>query len=145
MGATNFERYAFGKTLEEAYRRAYEEAEDFTGMIDGESGDLNSKPGCIEVAIPEGVTPARYLSWIEKADQAFTGYGISQKQKDKLLGSIPDRHQARVFTYANYYADTSAKALAIKMTGRKAQEFRRGTVYAGKPGNVYVFIGCARC
>lgn len=144
MGATNFERCAFGKTIQEAYNKAYEEAEYETGIIDGTSGDLNSKSGFMEVSIPEGISPNKYQRWIEKVDEAQNGYGVTPKQKEKLLGSIPAQYRGRVINYAKYYADTGARALAMKLKGKRAQEFRKSTGYTGKKGDVYLFFGWAR-
>jgi hypothetical protein len=144
MGATNFERYAFGKTIQEAYNEAREEAEYVTGIVDGTSGDLNSKPGFMEVSIPKGISATKYQRWIETVDEAQNGYGITPKQKEKLLGSIPAQYRDRVINYAKYYTDTEARALAMKLKGKRAQEFRKGAGYTGKKGEVYLFFGWAR-
>lgn len=42
MGAINFERTSHGKTLREAYERAYEDAIEEVGNQEGYNGDINS-------------------------------------------------------------------------------------------------------
>lgn len=42
MGAVSFERTSQGKTLREAYKRAYEDATEEVGDQEGYSGDINS-------------------------------------------------------------------------------------------------------
>ena len=42
MGAINFDRASYGKTLKEAYERACEDATNEVGHQEGYSGDINS-------------------------------------------------------------------------------------------------------
>jgi hypothetical protein len=49
MGSQEFKTYGRGKSVEEAYNRAVEDAEDQYGHQEGYSGEINSTPGYTDV------------------------------------------------------------------------------------------------
>jgi hypothetical protein len=55
MGACTFRRVGYGKTAQEAFCSAVQDANMEVGHQDGYSGDINSKHGFIVLDIPEGV------------------------------------------------------------------------------------------
>lgn len=140
MGATNFERIAFGKTVWEAFKLASNEAEEERGDQDGYSGDLNSKHSYLEVLVPKGVSPKKYYHWIEQVSYILYDH---EKDKKRLMKSIPQIHHSALIRYAKIYDDKWGKALAIEVKGKEAQEFRNLNGLKGKQGKVWRFFGLA--
>lgn len=68
MGATNFFRAAYGNDPQEAYDKAYDQAESEKGHQDGYSGDLNSKDGFVVVKTPEDVKLTVWLKALSEGN-----------------------------------------------------------------------------
>lgn len=143
MGATNFQRYGFGKTIKEAFVMAKEEATNEPGHQDGYSGDLNSKNAWEQVLIPKRVNPLKYLRWIETATDSL--YEEEEKAKKRILRKVPAHHQPMVLRYAKIYNDKYGRALGVKIKGKEAAEYRMHNRLKGKRGDVYLFFGSAPC
>lgn len=74
MGATQFITHAYGKTIEEAFNTAYEDALWEHGH-GGYTGTIAEKPGFVLVDVPPGVTFTEFVhaledSWDKKPDWA---------------------------------------------------------------------------
>ena len=62
MGSTPFIRIASGKSPEEAYNNADDEAQSEYSYQNEYSGDLNSKPGFVLARLPEGVDLSTWIT-----------------------------------------------------------------------------------
>ena len=140
MGAVSFERFGFGKTANEAYKEAREEAESYSGHRDGYSGDLNSKSGFTEVTVPKGTNPAKYAEWIETASETL--WNDAKKHK-KIMRKVPVAHHKNTLVYAKIYDDKWGEALCVKITGKAAANYRTRNGLKGKKGDIYLFFGMA--
>lgn len=143
MGATNFSIFGFGKTIKEAFANTKEQLDEEIGHQDGYSGQLNSKHTWREVPVPEGVKPLKLAKWIETAAETLSE--SDQKEKDRLMKSIPKEYHYKALSWACIYDDKYGAALVIKVTGKPAKDYREQNRLKGKKGGVYYFCGFAPC
>lgn len=81
MGAELAERYSFGKSAAEAYRRAVANAQDEVGHQEGYSGDINSGGhGFTLVTLPPRFTYQKFQALLE--DYEDSGWRIADAQRE---------------------------------------------------------------
>lgn len=113
MGAHRFQTKAFGKTADEAFKEAKEDAEYHHGK-GGYTGTIAEKNSF--TVIPE--------SELKHKDRV--------KYAQKLMDDRDDR------IYSKW-----GPAGAIRLTGKKARRYREFHDFVGKHGDVWLFFGWA--
>lgn len=116
MGAVNFETKSFGKTPEEAFKKAVEEAKRMHGSR-GYTGTIAEKSSFTKIDVPKGKTRIKYVR------------DMVDPRNDEVDGTKVD--------------DKWGPAGAIKLRGKTARNYRKRYDLEGKHGDVWLFFGWA--
>jgi hypothetical protein len=173
MGATNFQTYAFGKTLGEAFRSAQSDAMYWNGH-GGYTGTIAEKPGAQLIILPPRVTAKRFLDWLYWYEEAsYAEYEREElaelertraprgqakqhakrkadlrkaiKAAERSLKRIPVEHRALVAEAHNIYDRKWDEALAFEITGSEATKIKAQLGKKGTRLRCFCFCGMASC
>jgi hypothetical protein len=156
MGANEFGEYSFGKTAEEAFRKAVDQALHMHGH-GGYTGTIAEKTAFELVSLPRGLTYARAMKLIgEFGDRIYAienlewnGEDPKAKRKAKAARVWLEKLDPFIRSFLKRcYKLTDDKwgpALALKVSGKDAKEYRERHQLKGKRGDVYFFSGLASC
>jgi len=149
MGATNFETVSFGRTVAEAYRRARDEARAENGSQDGYSGDIQTTRGYREFRVPDGTDLRKLARDVDRmtsvneilGDPGYYDEADVAEARDWKAG-LPGQYRWRVGQIADVAGDKYGDAVAVQLTGARADEFRARRELAADV-RVWVFFGTA--
>ena len=156
MGATDFSAVAFGKTAEEAYHKAVDEALYERGH-GGYTGTIAEKSGFHLFEPPKGLTYARAMKLIEEfTTRTYKIEGMEwahdqakakreAKAARKWMEKLDPTLRSWLVKCHNVSEDKWGPAAAIKITGKEAQELRKREGMQRKKGDFYLFWGLASC
>jgi hypothetical protein len=117
MGATTFFRTAYGNDPQEAYDKAYHQAESEKGHQDGYSGDLNSKNGFVVVNVPKDVKLTVWLKALSEdnlpqslqihAEEFARQHGIYDEKSEPALCFEKFAHDSKAITKQYVFVGTA--------------------------------------
>jgi len=142
MGATEFENVIFSLNSIEAFSELKKEC----GDTDGYSGTIAEKESYIMVEMPSRVSVEQAVNWIYNASYVIDCCEEERPAAIRMFESkCPDQHRGWVKRYARKYSDKFGPALCIRWNEGQSREWKKGSRFQGKRGNVYTFIGIASC
>ena len=130
MGANTFLDFSYGKNMDEAFRRAVDQAQWEYGH-GGYTGTIAEKYDCVDA----GQLPARMSA--RRVEQAFSDFSVA--------GTLPRTPSIRtlVETYGAAYDDKWGPAVGFEVGGKTAKEYKARHGLTGTRNRVYVFMGWA--
>lgn len=132
MGAADFRTIGFGKTAEDAFRQACDDAAWEHGH-GGYTGTIAEKRSFREIKPPTPRTNAiKAANWIACATDS------------SMVKQVPAKHRIWAENFRNAYLDKWGDALAIEVTGKAARDLKERHGLKGRRGvRVFVFFGIA--
>jgi len=134
MGGTNFTHVVAGKTADDAFRKAQQDAEYDYGHS-GYTGTVAEKPG---FRLIEGPVKCR-----AKSDDLVNW--IAESECNENAPAIPKQHRLWASKHVKQYTDKWGAALAIELTGKEKAEWKKLNNLKGTQARVFVFFGVASC
>lgn len=167
MGATTFETYSLGKTPQEAWNRATEEACYYHGH-GGYTGTVAEKPGFVLFKIPPGsrLTPEKFVSLMYEMENFISLEYLrddlkwarnktdkrqreAQIRKEERVQAAFWRKHAKIEAFLrrayDVYREKWEAAVAIEITGSRAVQIKKSRQRSGTRDRVYLFCGWASC
>jgi len=158
MGATGYSTVAAGKTITDAYRRACDEANAYSGHQEGYSGDIQTSNGFTEFVLPKGLTIAKLYKLAQAIEdhqyklnrwEDDQRWGTAAQKKRKrptepaMLANSPHKYFAQ--RYYDAVDDKWGAAAAIELTGKAAKDWKAANGFKGTRAKVFTFSGTAAC
>ena len=115
MGATTFSTIAKGKTVQDAFHQAVEQAQYDHGHA-GYTGTIAEKDGFVLSTPPAGVTAAQWLAWIEAYEPPRTYWQNGREVQEasaRIPDGVPDQHVPALRQAGTAYDDKWGPAVAI--------------------------------
>lgn len=168
MGATTFSTYGYGKTAQDAFRQAVEQAQWDYGH-GGYTGTIAEKHSYVVARVPAGVrcTSERFMTLLDEYEDfnetEYLRYRLehatSAMEKRKLEAQIRKATKrfeswkrkinpalfAQIESVYPSYTDKWGPAVAVELSGKELSEMKKRLGLARTQKKVYVFFGWASC
>lgn len=122
MGAINFERTSYGKTLREAYEKACEDATEEVGHQEGYSGDINSTSGVLDKTEEFKRSKKSIRDFVEESFEA-----IPKRSCWAVCLTEPILNSNKVKTKVDNIVTTGTKKWILKY---KVVDYRGNTIFS---------------
>lgn len=169
MGACGYETIGWGKTLQDAYRHACEQAATENGHQHGYSGDIQTSCGVTELRLPKGMSTSKAITalyarqradwdeqtaqsaradahrWPDYAGQAMKLAREAERSRARELKKVPEAYQSMFARAAVAIENKCGPALAIELKGKALQDAKAAHPELPRGTRGWIFIGTAAC